>query len=564
METLKLSPSNSLPLPQQPVSLQTLPFSLLQSCKTQEEVLKVHAFSLRTGTFHHPFISSRFLALYARPQVNNLDYARSVFQLIHKPDLVSWNVLLKCYVENQRSHDAVSLFYELVHDFTPDVFTLPSVIKGCARLNAIQEGKQVHGMVLKIGCGLDKYVQSSLVSMYSKCGEISSARKVFEQIGVKDLVLCNSLIDGYARCGEVEFALQVFDEMPERDLFSWTALVDGFSKCGRIELARDIFDRMPSRNMVSWNALINGYMKSGGFVIARQLFDEMPTRDIITWNSMIAGYEFNGRFMDALYLFLTLLKEGPVPNHTTLVAVLAAVSGLAILGKGKWIHSLMVKSGVEPEGVLGTSLINMYSKCGSVESALTVFRSISRKKLGHWDAIIVGLGMHGMANHAIGLFSEMRRCGLKPHAITFLGVLNACSHAGLVDLGRQYFNMMVRKNGIVPAVEHYASLIDILCRAGNLEEAKDITESMPMQPNKNIWMSLLSGSRNFGNVKIGEYAAQRLIEVAPDTIGCYVMLSDMYAAAGKWDKVSWVREMMRKRRIQNDLGSSCIEQRHAS
>lgn len=467
--------------------------------------------------------------------------------------------MIKCYVENQRSHDAICLFHDLVHEFTPDCFTLPSVIKGCARLNAVSEGKQIHGLVVKIGFGLDKFVQSSLVSMYSRYGEMGYARKVFDQMGEKDLVLWNCLIDGYARCGEVEIALQLFDEMPERDYFSWTCLVDGFSKCGRVEMARDVFDQMPSRNLVSWNAMINGYMKSGDFEMARQLFDEMPTRDVITWNSMIAGYEFNGKFMEALYLFIAMLKEGLVPNHTTMVGALSAVSGLAILSKGKWIHSLMVKRGIESEGVLGTSLIEMYSKCGSVESALSVFRAISKKKLGHWTAIIVGLGMHGMAEQALEMFSEMQRTGLQPHAITFLGVLNACSHAGLVDFGRHYFNMMTNDYGIEPTIEHYGCLVDILCRVGNLEEAKDIIEGMPMRPNKVIWMSLLSGSRNFGNINIGEYAAQRLIEVAPETIGCYVVLSNMHAAAGKWDKVSSIREMMKKIGIKKEPGCSYIE-----
>ncbi|EXC34901.1 hypothetical protein L484_020017 [Morus notabilis] len=556
---LKLTPSHSLHQPLSPPSPHTLPFSLLQSCKTQQDVKRTHALSLRTGAFDHPYIASRLLALYADPKINSLDYARSVFDLIPVPDLVSWNILIKCYVENQRSHDAICLFHDLVHEFTPDCFTLPSVIKGCARLNAVPEGKQIHGLVVKIGFGLDKFVQSSLVSMYSRCGEMGYARKVFDQMGEKDLVLWNCLIDGYARCGEVEIALQLFDEMPERDYFSWTCLVDGFSKCGRVEMARDVFDRMPSRNLVSWNAMINGYMKSGDVEMARRLFDEMPTRDVITWNSMIAGYEFNGKFMEALYLFIAMLKEGLVPNHTTFVGALSAVSGLAVLSKGKWIHSLMVKCGIESEGVLGTSLIEMYSKCGSVESALSVFRAISKKKLGHWTAIIVGLGMHGMAERALEMFSEMRRTGLQPHAITFLGVLNACSHAGLVELVRHYFNMMTNDYGIEPTIEHYGCLVFILCRVGNLEEAKDIIEGMPMRPNKVIWMSLLSGSRNFGNINIGEYAAQRLIEVAPETIGCYVVLSNMYAAAGKWDKVSSIREMMKKRGIKKEPGCSYIE-----
>ncbi|KAM2956931.1 hypothetical protein FF2_024002 [Malus domestica] len=558
---LQLTPSLSL-LHQPFLSPQTLnPFSLLQTCKTLQEAEQHHALFLKTGTFSHPSVASHFLSLYADPKINNLEYARSVFDQIDQPTLVSWNILIKGYVGNQRSHDAIVLFYELVHELVPDNFTVPCVIKGCARLNAIEEGKQIHGLVLKIGLGLDKFVQSSLVNLYSKCGEIGLARKVFDQMRDRDLVTWNSLVDGYARCGEVEVAMELFDQMQERDLFSWTVLVDGLSKCGKVEMAREVFDRMPNRNLVSWNAMINGYMKAGDFEMARQLFSGMPAKDVITWNSMIAGYEFNGRFMEALELFQEILKEDIMPSHATLVSALSAVSGLAILSKGRWIHSFMVKNGFELDGVLGTSLIDMYSKCGSIENAVAVFRAIHRKKLGHWTSIIVGLGMHGMADQVLELFLEMRKNGIQPHAITFIGVLNACSHSGLVDLGRYYFNLMTNDYGIEPTFEHYGCFVDILCRAGCLEEAKNVIENMPMKPNKVIWMSLLSGARNHGNVKLGDFAARHLIEFSPDTIGCYVVLSNLYAAADQWEKVSQVREMMRKKGVKKDPGCSSIEHR---
>lgn len=435
------------------------------------------------------------------------------------------------------------------------------MIKGAARLGAIKEGKQIHGLVFKLGFGFDKFVLSSLVSMYAKFGEIDLGRRVFDAMDDKDLVSWNCLIDGYVKKGEVEVAMKLFDEMPDRDLFSWTCLVDGFSKCGKVEIAREIFYRMPNRNLVSWNAMINGYMKAGDVDSACELFDDMEIRDLITWNSMIAGYELNGRFMEALEFFETMLRGDVLPNDATLVSALSAVAGLAVLSKGRWIHSYIVKNRFVVDGVLGTLLIQMYSKCGSIESALTVFRAISKKKVGHWTAMIVGLGMHGMATQALYLFNKMCRMGMKPIAITFIGVLNACSHAGLVNDGHRYFNMMINDYGIEPTIEHYGCLVDILCRTGYLEEAKSTIGSMPMRPNFVIWMSLLSGARNHGNKDIGEYAANNLIKVAPDTIGCYVVLSNIYAAAGQWDKVSEVREMMKKRGFRKDPGSSSIEHR---
>ncbi|EEF30682.1 pentatricopeptide repeat-containing protein, putative [Ricinus communis] len=420
----------------------SLHFSLLKTSKTDKETKQLHALSVKTNTFSHPSISSCLLSLYAEPKINNLEYVLSIFNKIQEPALVLYNILIKCYIQNQLSHDAITLFSQLLHEFNPDGFTLPCVIKGCARLHATKEGKQIHGLVLKLGFGLNKFVSSSLVNMYSKCKDIDSAKKVFLSMDDKDLVSWNSLIDGYVKCGQVELGMKLFEEMPERDLFSWTVLIDGFSKCGKVDVARELFDKMPSRNLVSWNAMINGYMKAGDFVLASELFDKMPEKNLISWNSMVAGYDLNERFKEALDLFLTMLERDFTPNHATLVSTFSAVSGLASLSTGKWMHSYMVKNGFQLDGVLATSLINMYSKCGNIESALSVFQLITKKKLGHWTAIIVGLGMHGMADNALEFFHEMCRTGMRPHAITFIGVLNACSHAGLVEDGRKYFDMM--------------------------------------------------------------------------------------------------------------------------
>ncbi|KAJ0111856.1 hypothetical protein Patl1_01854 [Pistacia atlantica] len=496
MQTLQYAPIHSL----QRYIPSPLHLTVLKTSKTLPETLQLHAFSLKTNLIHHPSVSSCLLSLYVDPKINNLHYARSTFDQIQDHTLLLYNLLIKCCVFNHRSHEATALFCDMLREFLlPDNFTLPCVIKGCARLAAIKEGKQIHGLVLKLGFGLDKFVLSSLVSMYAKSSEIGSAR--------------------------------------------------------------EIFDKMPDRNFVAWNAMISGYMKSGDFDSARVLFNDMPMRDLISWNSMISGYEKNGRFIEALELFEDMLNCEFMPNDATLVSALSAVSGLASLSKGRWIHSYMIKNEFVIDGVLGTLLVQMYSKCGSIESALKVFRAISRKKVGHWTAMIVGLGMHGMAAQALDLFNELCSYRMKPHAITFIGVLNACSHAGLVDDGRRYFDMMINEYGIQPTIEHYGCLVDILCRTGNLEEARSIVERMPMRPNMVILMSLLSGARNHGNKDIGEYAANHLLEEAPETIGCYVVLSNMYAAAGQWEKVSKVREMMKKRGFRKDPGCSSIEHR---
>ncbi|XP_020104776.1 pentatricopeptide repeat-containing protein At1g08070, chloroplastic-like [Ananas comosus] len=437
--------------------------------------------------------------------------------------------------------------------------TLPCLIKASAQLEAAPEGKQLHGLALKLGCASDPFVSSSLVSFYAKCGDLGSASKVFDRIACKDSVAWNSLIDGYAKSGAIGPARKLFDEMPQRDLFSWTSLINGYSKLGEIDTARELFDRMPEKNAVSWNAMINGYMRSGDFASARRLFDEMPMRNLVTWNSMISGFEKLGLFNKALEVYDAMRRENLAPNTVTLVSALSAVSGLALLQRGKVIHTHVRQNGFNLDGVLGVCLIEMYSKCGSIKSALSVFKRIHRKKVGHWTAMITGLGMHGMAGHAIKLFGEMQGAGFKPNSVTFVGVLNGCSHAGMVEEGRRYFELMRTKYDIRATVEHYGCLVDLLCRVGRLEEARVVINRMPMKPNKVIWMSLLSGCRKYGNIGLGKYAAENVVELAPDVSGCYVLLSNIYASAGRWDEVSKLRELMKDRGVRKDPGCSMVE-----
>lgn len=347
--------------------------------------------------------------------------------------------------------------------------------------------------------------------------------------------------------------------MPERDSFSWITLITGYGNAGELDVARELFDGMPERNVVSWNAMIGAYMKNGDFGSARSLFGLMPEKNVVSWNCMISGFEKLGRFEDALEVYGRMFSEGVVPNTVTMVGVLSSVSGLALLEKGRSIHKYMKDNGFLFDGVLGTGLIEMYSKCGSIGSAISVFKGIKRKKLGHWTAMIMGLGMHGMSNRALKLFKQMREIGMEPHAIAFVGLLNACSHAGMVEEGHKYFDLMIEEHGIKPTVEHYGCLVDLLCRVGQLEEARDVINRMPMRPNKIIWMSLLSGCRKYGNAEIGEFAAKHVIKLDPEATGCYVLLSNIYAAAGLWDNVSKLRSMMKEKGVRKEPGHSLVE-----
>ncbi|KAL4185397.1 hypothetical protein AMTRI_Chr10g5740 [Amborella trichopoda] len=534
--------------------------SLLHICTTTKEFNQIHTPFVKTGLIKQDHVSTKLFSLYLTLHSDNLDHARRLFDQIQEPKSFAWNSILKAYINNHRSHEALVLYHNcLFHGVSPNKFTLPIVIKGCGRLSASEEGRQVHGHVLKMGFGFDIHTQSSLVDMYSKCGEICFAKKVFDRMVERDLISWNSMIAAFAKCGEMERAHKLFKEMPRKDVFSWTTLINGYAKIGSMTIAKALFDEIPEKNVVSWNTIISGYLKYGQIDSAFHLFNCMPERSLVSWNLMISGLEHSGHPKKALEVFDEMLKVRVRPNAATIVSALSAVSELALLNKGKWIHSYMDRLGFQISAVLATSLIEMYSKCGSIEIALEVFRSLPERRVGHWTAIIIGLAMHGLANHALKLFKEMRSVGLRPHALTFLGVLNACSHAGMVHEGRLYFEVMSHEYGIIPTIQHYGCMVDMLSRSGHLEEAKDVIERMPLQANEVIWMTLLSGCRKHGNIEIGEYAAKCVVELDPNATGCYVLLSNIYAAAGRWDDMAKVRETMRWRGVRKDPGRSLID-----
>ncbi|XP_058070547.1 pentatricopeptide repeat-containing protein At2g29760, chloroplastic-like [Magnolia sinica] len=379
-------------------------------------------------------------------------------------------------------------------------------------------------------------------------------------MGMKNLVSWNAMIDGYIKIGEIESACRIFEEMPERDVASGNSMIDGYAKSGEIELARSFFNRMEERDVVSWNSMIDGYAKCGRVDEAKDLFDSMGCRDLVSWNSLITGLARNGRSKEALDVFDAMLMERNVrADETTMVGVLSAVSDLGLLKKGRWLSNLISKNKFELGGPLGTALINMYSNCGSIYSAIHVFRSIKHKTVEHWTATIMGLAVHGLGHEALDLFVEMQRLEMRPNDITFIGVLTACSHAGLVKDGLIYFELMKKKYKMTPKVQHFGCLVDLLSRAGHLDAAKDVIDKMPIDPNEVIWLTLLSGGRSHGNVTVAEIAARQLIEMGSTADGLFILLSNTYASAGKWEEVAKVREMMKRDGIRKVPGRSWVE-----
>ncbi|CAN6449767.1 unnamed protein product [Victoria cruziana] len=485
---------------------------MLLGCSSYVHLQQLHAHIFTNHTLYSPgstnFIAVKLIGLYA--SFSRLRHAALVFAGLPAPNIFAWNTILKSFAQNHCWGDVVRYFNEM-GAAEADEYTFTSVLKACAGLVAAVEGKEIHGFVLKKGFECNLFVRNSLVDMYFKFGDSKTAA-------------------------------QLFDEMTVRDVVSWNTTVAGFSLCGDVDRAREMFDRMPERNMVSWSAMIAGYTRIGDTVIARKFFDNMPERNVVAWNTMIAGYAQNEKFADAIALFRQMQVERVKPDEVTL-----------------WIDHYINKVRMQLSLFLGNALADMYAKCGCIESSCRVFDEMAKRDVISWSIIIAGLAMHGHADEAFKYFWEMSRSGLRPNDITFMGVLSACTHAGLVDEGMDFFNLMSREYQITPKIEHYGCVIDLLSRAGRLDEAVDMINSMPMSPNVIIWGAVLGGCRIHKDIQRGQWVVQKILALDSEHSGSYVYLANVYASVGRVDDAARCRLMMKEKGVVKTPGCSWIE-----
>ncbi|XVE68174.1 hypothetical protein DITRI_Ditri09bG0047600 [Diplodiscus trichospermus] len=412
----------------------------------------------------------------------------------------------------------------------PDSFTFPFVLKACTKLCWRKMGLGIQGKALKMGF-------------------------------IGNTFLRNTLIHFHANCGDLTVASELFEDSAKGDVVPWSALTSGYARRGQLDVARKYFDEMPMKDLVSWNVMITGYAKRGEMESARKLFYEAPKKDVVTWNAMIAGYVLCGECEKALEIFKEMKNAGERPDEVTMLSLLNACAYLGDLRVGIEIHLSLSEmlSSCGFNVLLGNALIDMYAKCGSIERAVEVFRKMRDKDVSTWNSIIGGLAVHGHAEESINLFTEMRSSKVRPNEITFVGVLVSCSHSGKVNEGRQYFRLMRDGYNLEPNIRHYGCMVDMLGRAGLLDEAFKFIESMEIEPNAIIWRTLLGACRIHGNVELGRYANERLLKIRRDQSGDYVLLSNIFASKGEWDGVDKVRKMMDDTGMRKEAGCSLIE-----
>ncbi|KAJ1268915.1 hypothetical protein BS78_07G170000 [Paspalum vaginatum] len=491
----------------------------------------------------------------ALARAGNVAEARRVFDAMPQRDVVSWNALLTALWRGGHHHlpAARRLFDEAMP--SRNVISWNSIIAGCLAHGDLEAASAYFAGAPKRNVATWNAMLAGLVRL----GRVDDTERLFGEMPEKNVVSYTTLVDGLARCGKVERAREVFDAMPERNLVSWAAMISGYVENDMFVEARKLFEAMPEKNIVSCTAMITGYCKERDVESARRLFDGIRAKDVISWNAMISGYIHNGHGEEAMRLHAAMVSEGVLPDHATLIAVLTACSALALLAQGRSTHAIAIKAMLDSSVSLSNALMTMYSKCGNVGESELVFMNLKTQDIVSWNTIIAAYAQHGKYQKVIALFHEMEMSGLVPNDITFISLLSACGHVGMVDVSLKLFDLMSSKYSLSPKAEHYACIVDILSRAGQLEKACSYIKDMPSEAEKNVWGALLRACQMHGIVQLGEVAAKMLVQSDSESSGPYVMLSNIYAAAGMWGQVNQVRGQMKERGVKKQPGYSWTE-----
>ncbi|WOK91717.1 hypothetical protein Cni_G00408 [Canna indica] len=453
----------------------------------------------------------------------------------------------------------------------------PAALRRCIALlhtsKSLPRFKQIHAFAIRGGVplghpGLAKHLVFALVSLAD--APISYAHTVFGQVPAPCVFTCNTMIRGYAESRYPRPALDVHRIMlaaavpPDSHTYPFL-----LKACAKLLFLRD-GERVHCRSVKDGhdlsvfvqNTLVHFYAACGLFESAHKLFDGMHPKNLVSWNSVINGFAINGRPNEALTLFREMVMDedgGVEPDGFTMVSLLCACAEMGALALGRRAHVYLVKRGLDRNTHVANALIDLYAKCGSIEEAYKVFDEIGERSVVSWTSLIVGLAVNGFGEESLDLFGEMEKQRLMPTEITLVGVLYACSHCGLVDDGFRYFNRMAAEYGIVPKIEHYGCMVDLLGRAGLVEEAHNYITNMPLEPNAVIWRTLLGACAMHKRLAIGEAAWARLVELDPGHSGDYVLLSNLYAAVGRWGSVHKLRRSMLKGGVRKTPGHSLVE-----
>ncbi|KAI6683031.1 hypothetical protein NL676_028944 [Syzygium grande] len=543
----------------------------LRSCSHPTRLGQIHAHLITTGLILSPAMAGKLVAaLSASPSPSGASAAHSVARGIEGLDSFTWNAVIRGYLERNDPKNAILVYTQLRGlNVAVDSYTVLFVIKGCGSIPAIDGGKLMHAQIFKLGFASEIIVQTALLNMYVAFDEIQSMQKVFDEMPLRDVVAWNSLIASYIGRNYPKEALEVARAMVCDDVsVNEVSAVSILSACSALKASREgksvhgyLLKNDVDLDVFVQNALIGMYSKCGSLSNACRIFHSMATRNVVSWTTMIHGYACNGYFNEALSVYRQMESADVRPDEVTLLSVISVCSELGSSELGEWIALIVEKCGPKRERTaLANALMGMHAKCGNILKACQMFDGMKERTLITWTTMIQALAMHGHGVGALMRFVQMQRQGLKPDGVVFLCVLFACSHAGLVEYARKCFDLMIKEYNIKPWMEHCGCMVDLLCRAGLVEDAFDFVAKMPVEPDMILWRMLLLACQSQGRSELVSQVMHHVHESGPKSSEDYVLMSNLRASVAEWDVAKEVREEMKQRGVTKEVpGSSFLE-----
>jgi pentatricopeptide repeat protein len=528
----------------------------------------VHEQIIQSGCESNLFVGCSLVDMYAK--CRSLEEAQRVFNRMPRHNVVSWNAIILGHVKSQQAQQALELYKRMQSEgVQPDSVTFVGVLNACASVMALGEGRLAHEQIIQSNCESNVFVVSSLVDMYAKCGSLEDAQKVFNRMPRHNVVSWNAMILGHVKCGQGQEALELYQKMQgeegvQPDPVTFVGVLNACASITALEEGRSIHEQIVqsscNADVCVSNALIDMYTKCGSPEDALRVFNTMPIQGVVAWNTMILGYVKCGQGQKALELYQEMQQAGVKPCPVTFVGLLNACASVVALEEGRCIHEEIIECGCELSVFVGSSLIDMYAKCGSLEDAQRVFNEMPTRDVFSWTALLGGYAMHGQATEALIHFEEMCNEGVAMDRVAFIALLSACSHGGLVYEGLLYFESMGSVYGISATVEHCACMVDLLGRAGHLQEAEDFIDTMSCEPNGSIWMALLAACRVHCNWEMGERAASQILDLEPGNAPVYGLQPSLFAAGGKWGLKENVQLLRNEKGGVNIQSGPCLKE----
>jgi pentatricopeptide repeat protein len=542
--------------------------SLLRGCSSPEALNQgkiIHSRMRGLGLDGEVYVGTALLSMYAK--CGSMEDALQVFDKMKERNVVSWTAMIAGFAQHGRMEEAFRYFDKMSKlGVEPNRVTFMSILGACASPSALMKGRHIHNLITKTGYGSDARVRTALLSMYAKCGSLEDARVVFEKIPKQNVVSWNAMITAYVHHEQYVNALATFQAMLKEGVqpnnSTFTSILNACNIPNALDLGKWVHSLIVKADsefdLHTSNALVSMYVRCGDMLSAENVFDDMLKHDLVSWNTIITGFVQHGQSQVAFSHFKKMEQEAMKPNKITFIGLLNACASPDALQEGRRLHALITEAGCDSDVLVGTGLISMYTKCGSMEDAWQVFQKLPDKNVYSWTAMITGYAQHGRGKEALELFHQMQQEGVKPDWVTFVGALSACAHTGLITEGLHHFNSMKDYN-IEPTMEHYGCMVDMFGRAGLLNEAVEFMDKMKVQPDARLWGALLGACQVHVNVELAEKAAQKKLELDPTDNGVYVILSNIYASAGMWDEVAKMRKVMQDRGVVKKPGQSWIE-----